>query len=217
MSNIANSLALITANFNRVTGRGPSFVGVTYTAKSTGEVARYVLNIGTSYLSLLRKSRRELAEIDAKDALEITAKVEVARSIEKSILAHKNGRQNSDYTKLGMYKTIAANVKEFKDGTCEIAGVVISKKVLVAGVRRTVNSRPLTLAKQAFEKQLAKSKYRTLCIDVGNLHTVKVGGSIIEVDGSLYNAAQAKVNSLTASPITAATVAAGIGKVTVSV
>jgi hypothetical protein len=190
-------LSEIISAFARATGHGPSFVGVTYTAKKTGETARYVFSIGTNYLNLLNKSLVELGGISVESELDKAAHAAVKASLEKSIAAHEKGEQSDDYTKKGMYRDLSPGVKEFNDGTCEIAGIQISRKVITPGVYKTVNSAPLTLAKQAIEKQLSKSKYKTLCIDAGNLESIRVGGNEIEVE-SVYTANDAKTATLSA-------------------
>lgn len=203
-STTSSALSQIITSFARATGHGPSFIGVTYTAKKTGETARYVFSIGTNYLNLLKKSLAELDGISVESELDKTAHAAVKASLEKSIAAHEKGEQSEDYTKAGMYRDLAPGVKEFSDGTCEIAGIQISRKVITPGIYKTVNSAPMTLAKQAIEKRLSKSKYKTLCIDAGNLETVRVGGNEIEVE-SVYTAGDAKTAILSA-PIGWATV-----------
>ena len=187
----SSALSQIITSFARATGHGPSFIGVTYTSKKHNETARYVFSIGTNYLNLLKKSLVELDAIKVESELDKTAHAAVKASLEKSIAAHEKGEQSEDYTKKGMYRDLAPGVKEFNDGTCEIAGIQISRKVITAGIYKTVNSSPLTLAKQAIEKQLSKSKYKTLCIDAGNLESIRVGGKEIEVEIS-YSASDAK-------------------------
>ncbi len=181
-----SALSEIITAFARATGHGPSFVGLTYTSKSTGETARYTLNIGTSYLNLLKKSLSELDNIVGTNGLtgiEADAEKAVRASLLKSIAAHEKGEQNPDYTKAGMYECLTEGVKQSKvDGTYEICGIQVAKKVLIPGTYKTVNSSALTLAKQTITGLLSSSKYRTLCIDAGNLESVRVGGTEIEVD-----------------------------------
>lgn len=181
MSSLTLSLAHLIVKFEKATGHGPSFVGVTYTSKSSGETARYTFLIGASYLNTLRKSLAELEVLPAVSALEIQAKTEVKASLEKSIAAHEAGTQSEDYTKKGMYSDVVPGIKEFNDGTCEIAGLQIARKVITPGTFKTVKSAPLTILKDGYRKQLTITKYRTLAIDESHLHSVRVGGTEIEV------------------------------------
>ena len=187
-----SSLSALVAEFTRVTGHGPSFVGLTYTSKSTGEVARWVMSVGVSYHNLIEKSLVELQDVPANTALEIEAKAAVKASLEKTLAAHAVGQQNADYTKLGMYSDVCKGIKRFHDGSCEVAGIIISRVVITPGVYKTVKSSALTLAKGAIERQLSKAKWRTPCVDVGNLASVRLGGTEIEVTLPLTDPATVK-------------------------
>ena len=170
---------------NAATERGASFVGVTYRAKESGELSRYTLAVGVQYLNLVRKSLGEARAVapadNAKGSLDRKAKAQVLRSLRNTLENAKRGEQNDAYTKRGMYAEVAAGVNVFEDGTFELKGIVVSRKVLEAGVHKTVKSRPLTLAKDAIRNQLSLAKWRTLCLDSGALDSLRAGHKEVEV------------------------------------
>lgn len=173
---------LVSAIASRL-ANGPSFVGVTYTAKESGEKSRFVLNLGGDYLNLVRKSLAQAEAVEAKTELETQAKVEVVASLNNTLANAEKGLSNDAYTKAGVYEPICKGIKAHKeDESFEVCGLVVSRKVIVAGVHKTVNSKPLTVAKNNIRKELAISKYRTLCLDRGHLESLRLGGTEIEVE-----------------------------------
>jgi hypothetical protein len=181
----ASTVERIKSLLNAATARGASFVGVTYRAKESGELSRYTLAVGVAYLNLVRKSLAEaravVAENNARGSLERKAKADVLRSLRNTLENSKRGEQNDAYTKRGMYAEVAAGVNVFDDGTFELKGIVVSRKVLEVGVHKQVKSRPLTIAKDAIRKQLSLAKWRTLCLDSGALDSLRAGHKEIEV------------------------------------
>lgn len=170
---------------NAATERGASFVGVTYRAKESGELSRYTVLVGVQYLNLVTKSLTEARAVtptdNAKGSLDRKAKAQVLRSLRNTLENAKRGEQNDAYTKRGMYEQVAAGVNVFSDGTFELKGIVVSRKVLEAGVHKTVKSRPLTIAKDAIRDQLSLAKWRTLCLDSGALDSLRAGHKEVEV------------------------------------
>jgi hypothetical protein len=177
------TLAQIVAAVSARLASGPSFVGVTYTAKESGEKSRFVLNLGTDYLNLVRKSLAQAEAVETKTELEAQAKADVVASLKNTLANAEKGLSNDNYTKAGVYEPICKGIKAHKeDESFEVCGLVVSRKVLIAGVHKPVNSKPLTLAKNAIRKALAISKYRTLCLDRGHLESLRLGATEIEVE-----------------------------------
>lgn len=170
---------------NRATEAGCTFVGVTYRAKESGELSRYTVLVGVDYGNLTRKSLAEARAVipadNSKGSLDRKAKAEVIRSLRNTLENAKRGEQNDAYTKRGMYTPVAAGVNVFEDGTFELKGIVVQRRVLEAGVHKTVKSRPLTVAKDAIRRQLSLAKWRTLCLDAGALETLRASHKEVEV------------------------------------
>jgi hypothetical protein len=181
----ASTVERIKSLLNAATERGASFVGVTYRTKKSGELSRYTLAVGVSYTNLVVKSLSEARSVvvadNAKNSIERKAKAEVLRSLRNTLENGKNGEQNDAYTKKGRYQEVAAGVNLFDDGTFELKGIVVSRKVLEVGVHKQVKSYPLTIAKDAIRKQLSLAKWRTLCLDSGALDSLRAGHKEIEV------------------------------------
>lgn len=171
--------------FRQIEGKC-QFVGFTYTSKSTGEVARYTLQIGASYKGLVEKS---ILEMDTRETefragpLGNEAFEAVRASLVESLAAMAEGREHVGFTKAGMYAQICPGLKmSLRDGSLEICGVQHSRVVITPGIYKTVNSRPLTIAKDKIRGELPIAKYRTLAIDPGTIHGARINGETLEFD-----------------------------------
>jgi hypothetical protein len=81
------------------------------------------------------------------------------------------------------YLTVAPNVRlHLESGRLFAFGFTLpnSKVVLKAGIYPTVNSSPLTIAKDKIRKQLKHTKFRQFAFD--KLTTVKVNGETLEIE-----------------------------------
>lgn len=171
--------------FKQIEGKC-QFVGFTYTSKGTGEVARYTLQIGVSYKGLIEKS---ILEMDTRETefragpLGNEAFTAVRESLVESLAAMAEGREHAAFTKAGVYVQICPGLKmNLRDGSLEICGVQHARKVITPGVYKTVNSRPLTIAKDRIRGELPIAKYRTLAVDPGTIHGTRINGEILEFD-----------------------------------
>lgn len=160
------------------------FVGLTYRTKSSGELARWTLIIGTRYSRVLADSRLEaelmlphLSGIDSE-----ACKLVIA-SLDQSILSHQNGEQHPDYTKREMYVPICVGLNLFlKDYSLEIAGLKHNKMIIEPGVFKQVKSSELTIAKNKIRAQLSISRYRTFALDSNHALSARLQGETIEFD-----------------------------------
>lgn len=162
-----------------------TFIGITYTAKGTGETARHVLNLGVSYHNAVAKAIHELSCIDRKtlSGLEIEALDNVLGSYQNTLDKAAIGEKNDAYTKADVYIDICPGLKMNKnDFTFELHAMSVSKKVLVEGVHKTVASRPLTIAQNKLKKGLAVDKYRSFKLSLEHLESIRIGGNELEVE-----------------------------------
>jgi len=166
-----------------LTNIGSTFASFTYTSKKSGEQARYTVILGGDYTNLLKKSILELELLISENkfaGIELEAANAVLASLNKSLVAHQNGTQSEDYTKKGQYVNIGNGVNiNTNDNSIQIFGVKLTKKVIVEGVHKKVNSKPLTIAKRNVEKLLPISNFREFAFDMGNIHQVKVDGQTV--------------------------------------
>jgi hypothetical protein len=158
---------------------------------SGGELARYTLVLGATYLSLIEKSRlalelmpdAELNQLNPDAALVAQAKAEVLASLDKSIAAHKAGQQSEDYTKRGLYESLGGGLNiNSNDGTLQLFGLVQSKVVVEKGIFKLVNSAPLTIVKNQITKLLPVGKFREFALDMGNIRVLKMDGDTLTVE-----------------------------------
>jgi len=163
----------------------PVFIGITYTSKGTGDTSRYVLNLNVSYLNAVAKAIQELSCVDRStlSGLEIEALDNVLASYQNTLEKAAIGEKNDAYTKKDVYLDIVPGLKmSLNDYSLELHAMLISKKVLVAGEeKKPTVSRPLTIAQDKFKKGLSVSKYRSFCLDVGCLDSIRIGGTELEV------------------------------------
>lgn len=157
------------------------FASLTYVSKESGEMARHTVILNGDYGALVIKSLAELAVIreSLSDPLDIQAAEEIRLSLEKT----RDGVQDR-YTKAGVYTQLGNGLQvNENDGSLEIKGLAHAKTVIVPGVHKVVNSKPLTVAKNKIRSRLPVGKFRTFCLDVGALETLKVSHREIEVTG----------------------------------
>jgi hypothetical protein len=146
---------------------GCRFMSLTYKAKETGEVARHTLLVGFSYIEMVKDSVEQLtAWMEYMSGDELFAAQEVMKSLRKTLDAKAEGKQNEDYTKKGMYAPVRGGVNiNLNDNSIQLFGRTINKTVLEKGVYKTVNSKPLTIAKDKIKKYLPVSKFREFALD----------------------------------------------------
>lgn len=164
---------------------GAKFVSFTYTAKKSGEKARYTLAMGVNYTDVCAKDITEL-EIRLQTATGIETVVIKGQidSLKESIAAKEEGRGHVNYSKAGLYRAICPGVAiNLNDNSLEIRGFQHAKKVLVPGEHKTVNHRSEeTKLKAEIRKSLKVGKFKSLCLDTGLAHSAKLNGETIEFD-----------------------------------
>lgn len=158
--------------------QGCRFASFTYTAKGSGEQARYSVLLGFNYRAAVEKSLLEL-EIarPSLSGIDAIAADEMMASYKKTLA----GTQDA-YTKAEIYAD--TSVKGLKvntnDNSLQLFGLVENKVVLVPGNHPVVNSAPKTIAKRKLEKQLPVGKFREFAIDNGAFHSARINGEVIE-------------------------------------
>lgn len=165
--------------------RGVSFVSFVYTAKGTGETAKYLVNVGSSTGNLYDRDialLRRFKSLAGRFASPLT--IEAIESVLDSRLEsqEKGVGNNSAYTCADTYVTLEGlpNVKFHKDtGEVYVSGILHSKQVITPGTYKKVNSAPLTIAKNNVRRRLPSSKFRTFSL--GMVETAKVRGDTIEI------------------------------------
>lgn len=159
--------------------KGARFANFTYTSKGTGEVARYTVNLAVDFGKLYEDDKATLKALKGSlVGIELQAATELLDSIEKSLKVGIGN--NPNYTNADTYTSVPniSGVKVHNEtGELHIMALVEQKEVLVQGVYKTVNSRPLTLAKRAIEKNLRRSKIRQFVLP--NLSRAALQGEVV--------------------------------------
>ena len=161
------------------------FASFTYQSKSTGEVARYTIQLGFSYKNCLEKSKLALEiESAALTGLDKQAAEELLNSFAASL----NGTQEN-YTKEHVYedvadssgKTIQGIKRNVNDNSLQIFGLLHSKVQITPPTieDKPVKSRPLTIAKNKLRKDLPVGKFREFALE--NLNVVRLNGETLEI------------------------------------
>lgn len=170
--------------------KGAKFVGLNnYVSSTSGEVSNVVLNTN---INTMNAKEKDLATLKAFKG---TAKIAQKLGIDESIVceglteliasAEKNltdEKTVSSQAQIDAYINLGNGLRIHKeDFSLHVSGFVQSKKVLVEGVYKTVNSRPKTLAKNAIQKEckLRMLKYRTYKFK--NLDALNVQGNHIVI------------------------------------
>lgn len=165
------------------------FVSFTYRSKSANELARHTLILGFSYHNLVEKSKLalelmtipELIAAGVNPTLASEAKDAILKSLNKTLTAHANGEQNEDYTKRNLYVSLGNGLNlNPNDNTLQLFGLAHSKVVIEPGTYPKVNSRPLTIAKDAIDALLPRSKFREFSLE--NLKSARINGETLELE-----------------------------------
>lgn len=167
-----------------ITGKS-QIIGLTYTSKSSGERARYRVQVNVNYGACLERSKLELEILKPTlSGLDLEACEALEASIRKSLEANAKGEQSEDFTKRGIYAKIDGTPLQvnLNDGTFELSGLVLSKTIEVPGFFKTVNSKPLTIAKNKIEKTLPKGKWRTFTLDKEAFESARICGEEITAE-----------------------------------
>ena len=158
------------------------FASFTYCSTSTGEVARYTLQLGFSYRNILQKSIMEL-EVDKQIMLDLPR--QAADEILASLNASLSGTQTR-YTKKDIYedykvdgKTVQGIKVNKNDGSLKIFGLMTSKVQITPPVTpyKKHNSAPLTIQKNLITKDLTIGRFREFALD--NLAMAKLNGETL--------------------------------------
>lgn len=163
---------------------GVSFVSIKNYTNKQGEVSNNLINIGIKYENAKKKDitflnelniDKAIAEHDLKSSKELLeeARKELMVSFIKPEVNRSNGQKDA-------YTVLFDGVKVHNEtGVLYIYGYRENKTVLVKGEYKTVNSKPLTIAKDELRKLLKTGKFTQYALEVGN--TLKLNGETLEL------------------------------------
>lgn len=163
---------------------GVSFMSVKNYTNKSGETANHLINIGIKYASAKAKDIEFLKNMNLNEVIkenglksDITL-LEEARhaligSFTKPDKARSEGQQDA-------YTVLFEGVKVHNEtGVLYIYGYREKKTILIEGTYKTVNSAPLTIAKNELSKLLKTGKFVNFALEIGN--TLKLNGETLEL------------------------------------
>lgn len=155
------------------------FISFTYTDKKAHEKARHTLIFGVNYRKQIQDSLTALQILapTLTEPLQQQACKELMESYQKSLDCIDKGEINPNYTAKDAYVTIAQGIKYcVSTGEIHVSGLSHAKQVIEPGNWPVVNSKPLTLAKKALEKDLPKARWRQFAVTAENLQSARLQG-----------------------------------------
>ena len=177
-----NKIISVIDTLRGATKNGNRFLSFLYTTKGTGETNLYVINFGIDYVNACEHDKALLEAYTPKNDLEITAKGEMLKSLTETLT---EGVSQS-YTQKDVFTPIGKGLKQHNEtGELYIWGFVQSRTQIAppTNPKKPVNSKPLTLAKRAIEKELEfkRNKFSQYILSPENISGIKVNGEIVEI------------------------------------
>lgn len=159
--------------------RGSQFISVRGYENSDGEIANFVMNVRTKYETAKQKDIARLQAILKEGKFETELQKQAVEELLQSLIKPNENRskgQTETYETIEGFPMLKRHVIT---GDLYLYGQRISKKVLVKGNYKTVNSRPLTIEKNKVRKQLRTSKLRL--IKLGKEDELQINGRVINL------------------------------------
>lgn len=163
---------------------GVSFVSIKEYTNKQGEVSNQTINIGASYENAKKADIATLEALDVTDATHgFKSGVLLLEQARRELIeAFLNPNENISNGQKDAYTHIpnCSGLKVHNEkGLLYLYGNRINKTVLVEGTYKTVNSKPLTIAKNELRKILKTNKFVNFSLEVGN--TLKMAGDTLEL------------------------------------
>ncbi len=142
------------------------------------EVADHMIVFHISYENALRKSLAILNEVSALDELGIRAKDELTSSFNESLSNFKTRIEDIDDAYQRFFDEDGSYIKGVRmhreSGNLSLYGLTHCKRVHIPGVYKTVNSKPLTLAKNKLRELCPVSRFRQYTIRPEQVEKINV-------------------------------------------
>jgi hypothetical protein len=175
--------------------QGAKFIAINdYNSTTTGEIANHIVNCNISVENAKKTDLAKLQSCKDSDLLDVanaskialdvvrTAYSDLLMSAQRNLSTNPKDRTAQSTGQTNAYVTITPAIKfHIASRKFHIFAQTISKKVLVPGEYKTVNSNDKTLAKNAIKKHLdlRSEKFRNYIIE--NIDNVTIAGENIQV------------------------------------
>ena len=170
----------VITNLTKVLAKSPtgvSFVSIKGYTNSYGEVSNNLVNVGASLTNAKAKDVETLQNLDVTTLGGDSILLEKARV--ELINSFINPNENRSQGQIDAYTIVAKGIKVHNTtGKIYIFGLRTNKTVIEQGVYPTVNSKPLTLAKNQLRKDLKSNKFTQYALE--NITSVKLNGETLE-------------------------------------
>jgi hypothetical protein len=143
------------------------------------EIANYSISFNMSYTNALQRSIATLEGLSLQTDLERQAREELLTSYRKSLSnPEKVEEREPAYTYYvdADDKPIKGIKLHIATGTLHLYGLVSQKRILLPGIYKTVNSKPLTIAKQKLSRLCSVGKFRQFKLTSNNVDSINVQG-----------------------------------------
>lgn len=159
---------------------GVTFFSVKNYTNSNNETSNQLINVGVNYEKAKQKDIEFLENLDLSQHTFKSPLDLIIEAKEELIKAFIKPNQNRSNGQINAYTNIFSGVKVHNEtGKLYVYGYRVSKEILVKGEYPSVNSKPLTIAKNELRALLKTSKFVNFSIEVGN--TLKAKGETIEL------------------------------------
>lgn len=163
----------------RKTPTGVSFVSIKGYENSFGEISNNLINIGVNYEKAKKDDVKTLENIDLTTVQTKTDLITLEKVRTELINELIKPNENRSYGQIDAYTNICTGLKVHNEsGEIYIWGFRVKKTVVKEGVYPTVNSKPITIAKNELRKYLKTSKFTQY--KVSNIEKMTLNGDTLE-------------------------------------
>tara|TARA_R110000822_G_scaffold185911_1_gene325018 strand:+ start:3689 stop:4219 length:531 start_codon:yes stop_codon:yes gene_type:complete len=166
--------AKISAIFNIVkkvknSPTGVTFVSVKEYENKANEISNYLINVGVSLVNAKNKDIEYLENLDVSTLQTTICKDLLNEARLALIKALKKPNENRSKGQKNAYTTISKGIRLHNEtNRLHVYGFFVKKDVIVKGVYKKVNSRPLTIAKNFLRKSMKSTKFRTMILEMAD-------------------------------------------------
>jgi hypothetical protein len=159
---------------------GVSFVSIRNYTNKQGEVSNNLINVGASYERAKQKDIEFLENINFSDYDFKSPASLLEEARQALIAAFIKPDANRSEGQINAYTPIFAGVKVHNEtGVLYVYGYREKKEVIQKGEYKTVNSKPLTIAKDELRKLLKTGKFTQYALEIGN--EIRANGQTLEL------------------------------------
>lgn len=160
---------------------GVSFLSVRYYTNKNGETSHYSINFGAKYENAVARDIEFLRNVDVTTMTWKSPMIEIFKAKEALLASFEQPDKVRSDAQKDTYEHISKGLKVHNEtGALYVYGYLKSKKILIKGEYKTVNSSAQTIAKDEIRKHLRTGKFRMFVLD--SFHVLKSNGKSLFID-----------------------------------